>query len=126
LIRPGACFVSVDAESVRVQMDWVFRASFARSTVTHSALGVKGILLGLGVHGFRGRWLVNGSLDGLVTLQLAPVQRAYVLGLPVKLHELQLSLEDPTALLALFPGTSATHTTAESDQRGQRWRRASS
>jgi len=99
LIRPSACLVEVGAESIHVQMGWAFRARFARSSVARGALGVEGIVLGLGVHGFAGRWLVNGSLDGLLTLHLSPVQRAFVLGVPVKLRELQLSLEDPNAFL---------------------------
>jgi hypothetical protein len=99
LIRPNACFVEVDAECVRVQMGWGFRARFPRGSVSRGALGVEGLVLGIGVHGFAGRWLVNGSLDGLVTLHLSPVQRAFVLGLPVKLRELQLSLDDPAGLL---------------------------
>lgn len=105
LIRRNACFVELDAENVRVQMDWAFRARFARSSVARATPGVKGIILGLGVHGFAGRWLVNGSLDGLLTLQLAPEQRAFVLGLPVKLRELQLSLEQPDAFLAALQRT---------------------
>ena len=100
LIRPHRCFVEVEDELVSVRMDWCFRARFARESIERSELGVQGVILGLGVHGWAGRWLVNGSLDGLVTLQLSPAQRARVLGVPVKLRELQLSLEDPDTLLA--------------------------
>ena len=101
-IRPSGSYVDVDAEQVRVRMGWGFRARFARSSLVRCSAGVSGSVLGLGIHGFAGRWLVNGSLDGLVTLQLSPVQRAYVLGVPVRLRELQLSLEQPEALLALL------------------------
>lgn len=100
LIRPSRCFVELEADSVRAQMDWTFRASFPRSSIARAAVGVEGIIFGLGVHGFAGRWLVNGSLDGLVTLHLRPDQRARVLGVPVKLRELQLSLDEPEAFLA--------------------------
>jgi hypothetical protein len=107
LIRPPDCYVQIDSDSIEVRMGWGFRARFARSSVARVSPGIRGMLLGLGIHGFAGRWLVNGSLDGLVSLQLSPVQRAYVLGVPVKLRELQVSLEDPDALLALLaPATS--------------------
>jgi hypothetical protein len=108
LIRSNACFLELDAENIRVQMSWAFRARFPRSNVSRAALGVEGMILGLGVHGFAGRWLVNGSLDGLLTLQLAPEQRAFVLGFPVKLRELQLSLDDPDAFLASVRAGSST------------------
>ena len=113
LIRPSGCYVQLDADSIEVRMGWGFRAHFPRSSVARATPGVTGLLLGLGIHGFAGRWLVNGSLDGLVTLHLSPVQRAYVLGVPVKLRELQVSLEDPDALLALLtPATGASATAA--------------
>lgn len=105
LIRPPGSYVQVDTDSIEVRMGWGFRTRFARSCVARASPGVTGIMLGLGIHGFAGRWLVNGSLDGLVSLQLSPVQRAYVLGVPVKLRELQVSLEDPAALLALLTAT---------------------
>jgi hypothetical protein len=106
-IRPTGSFVEVSEREVSVRMGWGFRASFARSSVVRCSEGIKGILLGLGIHGFGGKWLVNGSLDGLVSLQLSPAQRAYVLGVPVKLRELQVSLVEPEALLNVLQATPA-------------------
>jgi hypothetical protein len=106
-IRPAGSFVEVTEREVSVHMGWGFRARFARSSVARCSNGVEGILLGLGIHGFGGRWLVNGSLDGLVSLQLSPAQRAYVLGVPVKLRELQVSLTEPEALLTLLQAAPA-------------------
>ena len=36
----------------------------------------RGMVLGWGVHGWRGRWLVNGSSKGLVRLEIDPAVRA--------------------------------------------------
>jgi len=54
------------------------------------------------VHGFAGRWLVNGSGRGILTLDLKPAQRGYVMGFPVRLRELQVSLERPEDVSAML------------------------
>ena len=50
------------------------------------------------MHGFAGRWLVNGSGNGILAIDLQPPQRAHVLGVPVKLRQLLVSVDDPEAL----------------------------
>lgn len=54
--------------------------------------------MGWGAHGWRGRWLVNGSSKGIVVLEIDPVARGRVLGFPVRVRDLALSLEDPEGL----------------------------
>ncbi len=54
-------------------------------------------MLGWGAHGWRGRWLVNGSSSGIVVLDIEPPAAARVLGFPVAVRELALSLETPEA-----------------------------
>ncbi|GAA0926181.1 hypothetical protein [Pseudonocardia zijingensis] len=51
------------------------------------------LVLGVGVHGWGGRWAVNGSRAGAVRLD--PPSRARVCGIPVGLRTLWLSLADP-------------------------------
>ncbi len=97
LIDPSRSFVEVDDE-VRVRMGWVFRARFPRSSVTSASQFPKRPL-SRGVHGLAGRWLVNGSGQGIVSIDLAPRQRGYVMGLPVRLRQLLVSVEDPIALM---------------------------
>jgi hypothetical protein len=63
-----------------------------------AALLGKRVPLTRGVHGWAGRWLVNGAGDGIVVLNLDPLQRGYVMGFPVKLRELRVSVDDPSAL----------------------------
>ena len=99
LISPERSFVEVDAREVRVQMAWAFSAAIPRAALASFAASTKRPL-SLGVHGFAGRWLVNGSRDGLVRLTLQPGQRARVIGVPVRLGELLVSVDEPAALLA--------------------------
>lgn len=89
----------VDAGTVDVRMGLAFRASLALGTVVEVA-PYDGRVWGWGVHGWRGRWLVNGSSHGLVTLTLEPSVPARVLGIPVCLRQLIVSLEDPEGFLA--------------------------
>jgi hypothetical protein len=97
LLAPSDSFVEVEGDEVRVRMGWAFRARFPRAAVA-SARDFGTRPLSRGVHGFAGRWLVNGSGEGIVSLSLEPRQRAYVLGFPVKLRELLVSVESPGAL----------------------------
>jgi hypothetical protein len=59
-----------------------------------------GRVTGWGVHGWRGTWLVNGSADGLVRLDIDPPVKARTAMVPVRLRTLRVSLADPTAFLA--------------------------
>jgi hypothetical protein len=68
-----------------------------------------------GVHGRRGRWLVNGSAEGLAELTIDPpvrispsIDTLYGLG-PSRVRQLTLSLDDPdgfvAAVKALLPAS---------------------
>jgi len=98
-IRPSRSYVVVDGDHVEVRMDWAFRARFPRAAIV-SAAPTHARLLSRGIHGFAGRWLVNGSSQGLLTIALAPSQRGYVMGFPVRLQSLTVSVADPAALAA--------------------------
>jgi hypothetical protein len=52
------------------------------------------------VHGFAGRWLVNGSGREILSIRLNPVQRAYLMGVPIRLQELLVSVTECPALAA--------------------------
>ena len=43
---------------------------------------------------------MNASGDGIITITLEASQRAYVLGFPIQLRELMVSVEDPQAVKA--------------------------
>ena len=98
-LLPSKSFVSIDDAEIEVRMAWAFRSRFPRSAVrSHTRADIAP--LSRGVHGFAGRWLVNGSGKGIVRLELDPPQRAYVMGLPMQLRTLLVSVDDPEALAA--------------------------
>jgi hypothetical protein len=78
-------------------------SSFPRSAVV-SVSELDARPLSRGVHGFGGRWLVNGSGRGLVSIQLSPPGRAYLMGFPLRLQELMVSVAEPDALVAALRG----------------------
>ncbi len=73
---------------------WTFSADVPRSSIT-AIDQVSGPVWAWGAHGWKGRWLVNGSSDGLVRLTLQPPVRGRTLGIPLRVRELTLSLADP-------------------------------
>jgi len=85
---------------IRVRMGLGFWTTIPRTSVRSVADVGHRRVLGWGVHGWRGRWLVNGSSSGLVTIELDPAARARVLGIPVRLRELTVSVVEPAALVA--------------------------
>lgn len=97
LLLPAASYVEVDAATVLVRMGWGFSAQFPRASVKR-VWQLDYAPLSRGVHGLMGRWLVNGSGDRIAVLELEPAARARVMGFPVKLRQLLVSVEDPSAL----------------------------
>jgi hypothetical protein len=94
-------FVEHIADQLHVQMGWAFRARFPIASV-RSVSAYSGVVTGIGVHGFGGNYLVNGKANGIVTLEIEPIARALLLGIPTKLRRLSVSLEDPDQFMADF------------------------
>lgn len=98
-LPPSTAYVELDGSQIEVRMGWAFRTRFPRSAViSTSILDIKP--LSRGVHGFRGRWLVNGAWREIVSIHLNPVQCAFVMGVPVRLQELLVSMTEGPALEA--------------------------
>ena len=113
LLPPSGSFVEVNGEEVRVQMGWAFRSRFLKRTIA-TVTEMHARPLSRGVHGFAGRWLVNGSGQGILTIDLIPVQRGYVMGFPVRLRQLMVSVAEPAALAAaLTSSTRSVHQPGE-------------
>ncbi len=93
-LGPGFSGVEIGGNRLIVKMGWAFTADLPRGAIA-STERTEGWVGGIGVHGWRGRWLVNGAASGLVIIRLDPRQRARVMGFPVKLVALCLSLEEP-------------------------------
>ena len=104
-LPPSGSYVEVDNEQVSVRMGWAFRARFPRAAV-FSVVEIHNSPLSRGVHGFAGRWLVNGSGQGILKIDLTPGQRGYVMGFPVRLRQLMVSVSDPVTLASVL-STSA-------------------
>src|SRR5919197_1887331 len=101
LISPANAFVELDGDTILVRLAWAFSARIPRRLVARAGPGrPPTIPFTAGAHGWGGRWLVNGSADGIVTMELSERVRANVAGFPVRLRELSVSLEDPEGFLA--------------------------
>ena len=94
--------VVVDGAAVDVRMGWSFRARVPRRAVAGAAPWPtdRRRPWSRGAHGWRGRWLVNGSAAGLVVLTIDPPAHARVLGIPVTVRELVVSVTEPDALVS--------------------------
>lgn len=80
-----------------------FRSRFRRSDVSSAApADIRPI--SRGVHGFGGKWLVNGAGRGILQIELRSPPRAYVMGIPLRLRELLVSVGDPAALAKALCG----------------------
>jgi hypothetical protein len=99
-------YVTVGPDEVGVQMGWAFQLRAPRSSVS-GAEPDHDRVLGWGVHGWRGEWLVNGSSLGLVRIRFAPAARGRTTGFPVKVHTLRVSVADPVGLVARLTGGHA-------------------
>jgi hypothetical protein len=97
-LTSGRSYLELDPELVRVRMGWGFRADVPRSSI-RSVRRVRNAV-SIGVHGWRGRWLVNGAAGPLVALAIEPPAPARTLGIPIRLRELIVSVDDPDAVAA--------------------------
>lgn len=91
--------VVVDAAEFRVRMGWAFRVTVPLASV-HAVADDHDRVLGWGVHGWRGVWLVNGSSSRIVRIDIDPAARARMIGFPVRLTRLRVSVDDPSGLQA--------------------------
>ncbi|HEV7861902.1 MAG TPA: hypothetical protein VGR20_04350, partial [Acidimicrobiia bacterium] len=101
MISPSASFVELADDTIHVRLGWAFSARIPRRLVRSAGAGkAPAIPLTAGAHGWNGRWLVNGSPDGIVAVELSEPVRAFVAGFPIRLKVLSVSLEDPDGFLA--------------------------
>lgn len=108
LVPPSDSWIEVGPAEVACRMSWAFRARFPLAAVASAEPVRTRRVLSRGVHGLAGRWLVNGSGKGIVSIALDPPQRAYVMGFPVRLRELDVSVEDPDGLRAALGSAPAS------------------
>lgn len=92
---PAQSGIEVTPEELCVQMGWAFRATIPIRDIRHAERSVPPLILGYGVHGWTGRWLVNGSRQDVVRIEIEPTARGSVMGVPVRLATLLVSVTEP-------------------------------
>jgi hypothetical protein len=105
-LSPAGSYAEVDDEHVSVRMGWGFRANIPRTSIKAVSRYEKRPI-SRGVHGFAGRWLVNGSGDGIVSLELEPRQRGFVMGVAVSIRQLLVSVDEPERFIAALQSAEA-------------------
>ena len=95
----GHSGVAIGPSGVAIEMGWGFSGRAPLESIT-SARPLDGTVISRGVHGWRSDWLVNGAGDGLVEILFDPRMRARVVGVPVSVRRLRLSVDDPAAVVA--------------------------
>jgi hypothetical protein len=99
LAGPRHTRIHLDDRELELRMGvggWCFATRVPRSSVRSVEVRTERLRgWGWGAHGWRGRWLVNGSMRGLVDVAIDPPVRARCLGWPIRLRLLIVSLEEP-------------------------------
>jgi hypothetical protein len=98
-LTPRRSYLELAPDRVSVRMSWGFRADVPRRSI-RSVHRARNASLSVGVHGWGGRWLVNGAAGPLVAIEIEPPARARASGVPVRLRELIVSVDDPEAIIA--------------------------
>lgn len=97
---PRRSAVRVTHGEIDVRMGRAFRAVVPAAAIVKAEPAAYPAGWGWGVHGWRGKWLVNGSSEGIVALTIEPPARATMCGIRVSLRVLLVSLDDPNGFLA--------------------------
>jgi hypothetical protein len=92
-------YVEVGPRAVRVRMSYGFSLVTTRGNV-ESVSRVAPVPITAGAHGWRGHWLVNGANEPIVSITLRVAGRARVLGFPVRVNQVLVSIDEPEALIA--------------------------
>lgn len=98
-LGPKTSELRVDGQHLHVKMGWAFTADIPLTSIKN-AEPTSSRVYTAGVHFFGSRWLVNGSLKGLVALTIDPPVQAKVWRRSVTVSQLVLSVTDPDALVA--------------------------
>lgn len=104
-LGPRFSEVVVDDTDLRVRMGWAFHAEVPRADIRRVTAAERPFFA-WGVHGWRGRWLVNGSSDGIVRVEIDPPARAWTLGIPIRLRIVYISLADRDGLITALTGST--------------------
>jgi hypothetical protein len=98
-MSPARSWVEIDDEVIRVRMGWAFKLDAPLVTIRDARRDTTRVW-SWGVHGWRGRWLVNGSSSGLVQIDVNPAVSARMGPFPITVRELRVSVDDPEGLVS--------------------------
>jgi hypothetical protein len=92
--------VRLTADTLLVRMGWAFRAEIPRSSIRRAARH-RDASWAIGVHSDLRltSWLVNGSRQGIVFLDLDPPAKGRSGPFPITIRRLGLGLDDPDGFL---------------------------
>lgn len=93
-LGPKFSRVEFRERTLDVRFGYGFHSEIPYSAI-YNAKPEPGAISGVGIHGWRGTWLVNGSALGLVGFDVDQKVETRFLGFPVKLYHLRMSLERP-------------------------------
>jgi hypothetical protein len=96
LIPRRFSYIEIDGGTIRVRMSYAFRAKFTRDDI--SDVSAHRPIVSVGVHGWRGRWIVNGANRPIARITLALPVRARVVGVGVTVREILVSVGDVAEL----------------------------
>jgi hypothetical protein len=97
-VGPRFSGVVIDDEEISVRLGWGFYAHIPIADIQRVGTSERPFFA-WGAHGWRGRWLVNGSSKGIVALEIDPPARGWAIGFPLRLRVLYVSLADPDAFI---------------------------
>lgn len=97
-LGPRRSVVEVADGHLRVRMGWAFAADIPLQQVRRAEARTRPVL-DCGVHGWRGRWNVNGAFTGLVEVEVDPPVRASAVRFPIMLREIRFGVDDTDGLL---------------------------
>jgi hypothetical protein len=110
---PGVSGAEVGAGEIRIRMG-SYKLDIPRTSVRSVKRSQARVGRTTGVHTRRGRWLVNGSAEGLVEITLSPpcyparsIDTLFGVG-PSRVDSLVMSLEDPDGFIAAVTATPAS------------------
>ena len=98
LMGPRHARVDLHPDRLDVRMGLAFRAAIDRPAIADARVAAPG--RSVGVHGWRGRWRVNGSRVPTAQLTIDPPSKGRFNGIPLRLREVRLGVDDPEGLVA--------------------------
>ena len=100
LLPPRLSYLRIDGDVVKLRMGWAFRTTFPRRDVTDVANHRP--VVSIGAHGWKGRWIVNGAHRPIAMIRLSQPVRGRVVGYPVIVREIWVSVDDRDVLRGLL------------------------